>query len=481
MVRILADATVDEDEPMSFDGSRSYDVEGGIMDPRWDFGDGTTAEGYEVTHSYSKSGLYKVRLTVKDEMGIEAWEEKDVHVLNPVPCPVIVGDKVGNVDREMVFDASPTQDNPSDLASLEYTWDYGDGSIGHGQMVTHAFKREGEHNVLLTVVDDDGAIGMVEHKVMVLAENLMDLLGTTVLKMEYEIDDGMDGEEGLSPGEAFGIHGDVDLVTELEGLGLIDMQDIEVRVLVLETGMRHVTNADELGGFSFALEAPEGPGEFTILMVATLEPLRSEVTILAKVMAPEEPASSMVVPISIGVVSATTGLMAIGAIGGTDIGRYKFFTLMIPLFTRIKKPKVLDHFERGRIYEHIRKNPGDSYSSIRRTLSMKNGALAHHLRVLETHEYIISKRDGMFKRFYPKGMKIPEGQYKSIQQNILEMIMSNPKISQKAISERLGVDRSTVNYHIKILMAMGVIRSEKEGRVKYYYYVGVKEPLPYSG
>ena len=200
-----------------------------------------------------------------------------------------------------------------------------------------------------------------------------------------------------------------------------------------------------------------------------------------EVMGPEEPAPSMVVPISIGVVSATTGLMAIGAIGGTDIGRYKFFTLMIPLFTRIKKPKVLDHFERGRIYEHIRKNPGDSYSSIRRTLNLKNGALAHHLRVLETHEYIVSKRDGMFKRFYPRGMKIPEGQHKSIQQNILEMIMSNPKISQKAISERLGVDRSTVNYHVKILMAMGVIRSEKEGRVKYYYYVGVKDPVPYTG
>jgi DNA-binding transcriptional ArsR family regulator len=49
------------------------------------------------------------------------------------------------------------------------------------------------------------------------------------------------------------------------------------------------------------------------------------------------------------------------------------------------------------------------------------------------------------------------------------------------MAEKLGIDRSTVNYHIKILMAMGVIRSEKDGTVKYYYFVGVREPLPYDG
>jgi DNA-binding MarR family transcriptional regulator len=241
------------------------------------------------------------------------------------------------------------------------------------------------------------------------------------------------------------------------------------------------TTSSQDGTFSVNAIAPFKTGKFEVRVVANMTPFSAEATSQHAVQKEQSVAGPVSMPLVAGAATATAGLIAIGAVGSTDLGRYKFFTLLIPLFTRLRRPKILDHFERGRIYEHIRKTPGDSYSSIRKALGLKNGALAHHLRVLEVHEYIVSRRDGMYRRFYPKGMRIPEGGHKSIQEQLLEMIMANPRITQKEMAERVGIDRSTVNYHIKILMAMGVIRSEKDGKVKFYYFVGIKAPLPYEG
>jgi hypothetical protein len=47
-----------------FDGSSSYNNYGDIYRYEWDFGDGTTANGIIVNHSYQKAGTYTVQLTV---------------------------------------------------------------------------------------------------------------------------------------------------------------------------------------------------------------------------------------------------------------------------------------------------------------------------------------------------------------------------------------------------------------------------------
>jgi PKD repeat protein len=52
-----------------WDGSGSTDPDGDKLSYSWDFGDGTTAEGAKVTHSYSKSGNYNVTLKVDDGLG----------------------------------------------------------------------------------------------------------------------------------------------------------------------------------------------------------------------------------------------------------------------------------------------------------------------------------------------------------------------------------------------------------------------------
>jgi len=60
-----------EEELIIFDGSGSSDIDGEIVDWKWEFGDGATGSGEFTSHSYDLPGDYRVRLTVRDDQGAE--------------------------------------------------------------------------------------------------------------------------------------------------------------------------------------------------------------------------------------------------------------------------------------------------------------------------------------------------------------------------------------------------------------------------
>ncbi|MEA2016089.1 MAG: PKD domain-containing protein [Actinomycetota bacterium] len=68
------------EEEVTFDGSDSFDLDGGIVKYGWNFGDGDTAEGVEVTHAYSQEEEYTVTLTVTDDDGLVNSTELIVNV-----------------------------------------------------------------------------------------------------------------------------------------------------------------------------------------------------------------------------------------------------------------------------------------------------------------------------------------------------------------------------------------------------------------
>lgn len=55
---------------VSFDASASYDPDGSISAYQWDFGDGVTASGVVVSHTYTREGDFNARLTVTDNQGV---------------------------------------------------------------------------------------------------------------------------------------------------------------------------------------------------------------------------------------------------------------------------------------------------------------------------------------------------------------------------------------------------------------------------
>jgi PKD repeat protein len=62
------------------DGSTSEDDFGHITGYAWDLGDGQTAAGDRVVHTYSRAGTYMVRLTVSNDAGLSATDCQTVTV-----------------------------------------------------------------------------------------------------------------------------------------------------------------------------------------------------------------------------------------------------------------------------------------------------------------------------------------------------------------------------------------------------------------
>lgn len=56
-------------ETVQFDASGSSDPDGDLVGVRWDFGDGTTAQGIRVTHIYSEPAVCLVHLEIEDNGG----------------------------------------------------------------------------------------------------------------------------------------------------------------------------------------------------------------------------------------------------------------------------------------------------------------------------------------------------------------------------------------------------------------------------
>jgi len=70
---------------LTFDGTRSSDPDGTIASYSWTFGDGTTATVATPSKTYSKTGTFTVKLTVKDDKGATASATTTATISLPPP------------------------------------------------------------------------------------------------------------------------------------------------------------------------------------------------------------------------------------------------------------------------------------------------------------------------------------------------------------------------------------------------------------
>lgn len=112
-------------EEIIFDGSKSYDYNGWIVDWNWSFGDGSTGSGEIVSHSYQHTGSYKVYLNVTDNAG-----SKDSYITyaqivsanHPPTVPTVTGETI--CDEGVSYDYSfLSKDMDND--TIRYIVDFG--------------------------------------------------------------------------------------------------------------------------------------------------------------------------------------------------------------------------------------------------------------------------------------------------------------------------------------------------------------------
>lgn len=138
----------------SFDGSSSTDSDGRIKIHKWQFGDGTAAQGEKVRHKFRAKGEHLVRLTVTDNDGLESMKEKGLKIIGKPPIAnFTISPESGTIDTIFTFDGSASRD---DGTIVEHRWLIENNTFTN-RIPQYSFNRSGSHQIRLTVTDNDGA------------------------------------------------------------------------------------------------------------------------------------------------------------------------------------------------------------------------------------------------------------------------------------------------------------------------------------
>ena len=133
----------------------SDESSGGPTSWNWDFGDGTSGAGPEVSKVWDSEGLFTVTLFVSNAAGDQAQQTHEftvvaVDVLRVPTANFSFGSETIEVGDEIVFTSTSTGD-PDTLI-----WDFGDGTTAAGEQVAHQFTEPGVYPVTLTASNAAG-------------------------------------------------------------------------------------------------------------------------------------------------------------------------------------------------------------------------------------------------------------------------------------------------------------------------------------
>jgi PKD repeat protein len=141
---------------VNFDGSGSSDSDGTIVSYLWDFGDGFSDNGMNVSHDYTMQGIYLATLTVMDDKSDTSTDTVQIQVSGNIP-PVVVLNAypvAGMAPLAVDFDGSGSHDPDGSIVS--YRWNFGDGIHSPQPRIAHTYNKAGTYYASLTVTDNSG-------------------------------------------------------------------------------------------------------------------------------------------------------------------------------------------------------------------------------------------------------------------------------------------------------------------------------------
>ncbi len=118
---------------------------------RWDFGDGTYSTTKNPTHTYNKTGIYTVKLTVDDQ---NETKSNYIVVTSP-PIPPVSAFSASSISGNAPLTVTFTDKSTGSPAS--WLWNFGDGATSIEKSPTHIFYRDSTFTVSLTVSNAAGS------------------------------------------------------------------------------------------------------------------------------------------------------------------------------------------------------------------------------------------------------------------------------------------------------------------------------------
>ncbi len=153
------------DDGLDVEFTAAASVYSEVYNYAWEFGDGETGTGAEITHTYTEPGTYYVKLTATGEGG-EDYKYKTIRVYSNPEANFELLPSVTMIDAETLEARVEfyNQSSCNDTSGCSYLWDFGDGNTSIATNVTHHYEKPPddeipkEFDVTLTATNSQGCV-----------------------------------------------------------------------------------------------------------------------------------------------------------------------------------------------------------------------------------------------------------------------------------------------------------------------------------
>ncbi|MGN6617504.1 MAG: PKD domain-containing protein, partial [Ilyomonas sp.] len=135
---------------------------------QWDFGNGITSSSPNPTNHYTKPGTYNTTLIVTTKLGCTDTTHLPLMVnVNPSPKLIITSADSSCVASPVNFKGGFVADTV-DRSSMQWAWNFGDGSIDSNRNTSYTYNNGGDYKVVLTATDKYNCTGTAEKIVAII-------------------------------------------------------------------------------------------------------------------------------------------------------------------------------------------------------------------------------------------------------------------------------------------------------------------------
>ncbi|UCC92851.1 MAG: helix-turn-helix domain-containing protein, partial [Thermoplasmata archaeon] len=388
--------------------------------------DGTITRTVQLSN-----GPYIVNVVVKDLAGNEATKEVVIRLDNEPPSLTFQSPRPDTVVNTTAVPIIVTTGEPGCTLSVDgVTINTVEQSPGRLTGIMYLSPGEGDRTVTVTLRDRAGNIDSKALRLEI--DTVIPFLNTE------SIYDGMK--------------------VTTEPLRVVGYTERGSKVVWVNDQMASLTDD---GKFKTTIELEEGWQDVRIVVLDKAGN-RADHTFRVKALA-EPTFDPPVTALAVGTILVTLGALAVT----TEAGKWTALAFIIPLYTKLRKDKILDQRTRGLIEGYITANPGCNYTIIRDNLDLADGTLTYHLQVLEREGFVYSIREGLFRCFYPQGVPPPRRgklHLSDTQADIVRIVKRIPGITVGEVATAMNRRPNVISYHLKLLKEGGLVRMEEDGR-----------------
>ncbi len=139
---------------------------------------------------------------------------------------------------------------------------------------------------------------------------------------------------------------------------------------------------------------------------------------------------------------------------------------------------ILKNENRNNILNFINANPGTTVARVTESQQIERATVRYHLYKLESEGKIVFRKMGKFSRLFRNSHSFSDGEQKVIahmqnrnSRSILLLVLDQPGITNQELTERLGIEKSAIHWHLEKFIGDGIVSYIPDGKFKRYFII----------